>query len=278
MSDNEFTLSVDIGNSRIKFGVFEPAPVKYVLPNCTGSLAVSVHDEVDWKIVTAHFATWTSQIARAAVAGVNPAGMQRLLTGWSKTNWPPPTIVDLAADLPLRTNVEKPDHVGIDRLLDAVAANLLRSPQQPAIIIDTGTATTVNALSADGVFEGGAILPGLKLQARSLHQDTALLPQIDVHTLAENPVAALGRNTHDAIQSGLWFGQIGAIRELTARLTQSFGESPLLLVTGGMGRWLAPALGDQFRFEPDLALRALAFVVQGGDAKSTGPLAPEGRQ
>lgn len=264
--DNEITIAVDIGNSRIKFGVFEAAPANDSLPRCAGSLAVSVHQEVDWNLVAAHFAQWIPRITRAVVADVNPAGMKRLLAEWSKTKWPAPQIVGRAADLPLRTNVDNPDHVGIDRLLDAVAANLLRSPQQPAIIIDTGTATTVNAVSVDGVFEGGAILPGLALQARSLHDYTALLPLIDVQTLAENPVAAPGRNTPAAIQSGLWLGKIGAIRELTSRFAKSFDKPPLLLVTGGMGRWLAPALGDDFRFEPDLALRGLAFVAQAGVA------------
>jgi type III pantothenate kinase len=188
--------------------------------------------------------------------------LKRLLAGWSQSNWPQPKLVDLAAELPLRTNVDIPDHVGVDRLLDAVAANLLRSPDQPAIIIDSGTATTVNAVSAGGVFEGGAILPGLALQARSLHEYTALLPLVDVQSLAANPVGAVGRNTHGAIKSGIWFGQVGAIRELTARFANSFGRPPLLLVTGGMGRWLTPALGEEFRFEPDLALRGLAFVAQ----------------
>ena len=265
MPDPEFTLAVDIGNSRIKFGVFErpaTAPANDSLPICAGTLAVSVHQDVDWEIVAVHFAKWTPRITRAAVAGVNPAGMKQLLDGWSKSNWPAPKVIGLAAELSLRTNVDNPDHVGIDRLLDAVAANLLRGPHQPALIIDTGTATTVNAVSADGVFEGGAILPGLHLQARSLHEYTALLPLIDVQTLAENRVGAVGRNTNAAIQSGLWFGKIGAIRELTAQLAQSFGKSPLLLVTGGMGRWLAPALGEHYRFEPDLALRGLAFVVK----------------
>jgi type III pantothenate kinase len=265
MSEKEFTLAVDVGNSRIKFGVFDAAPANNVLPDCAGSLAVSVHEEVDWKIVNPHFAKWSLQITKAAIAGVNPAGIQRLLAGWSKSDWPQPKIVELASDLPLRTNVDNPDHVGIDRLLDAVAANLLRSPHQPAIIIDSGTATTVNAVSAHGVFEGGAILPGLGVQARSLHAHTALLPLIDVQSLAANPVGALGRNTHDAIKSGLWFGHVGSIRELTAQYGKASREQALLLVTGGMGRWLAPALGNDFRFEPDLALRGLAFVAQRAD-------------
>jgi type III pantothenate kinase len=265
MPETAYTLTVDVGNSRIKFGLFErpePAPVNCALPTCADSLAVAVGTEVDWNAVRDQFGQRMPRITQAVMAGVNPAEMTRLLAGWSQSGWPAPRIIDRAAELPLRTDVENPDHVGIDRLLDTVAANLLRAEHQPAVIIDAGTATTVNAVSPDGVFLGGAILPGLALQARSLHQYTALLPLIDVRSLADDPVDAVGRNTYEAISSGLWFGQVGAIRELTDQYVKSGGGPHLLLVTGGMGRWLAPALGADFRFEPHLALRGLAFVAQ----------------
>jgi type III pantothenate kinase len=170
--------------------------------------------------------------------------------------------VQRAADLPLRVSVEHPDKVGIDRLLDAVAANVLRTPADPAIVVDGGTATTVNSISAEGVFEGGAIMPGIELGARALRQHTALLPLIDVQSLLLHPVEPLGRDTQGAIGSGLWHGHIGAVRELVTRLSESFSRRPLLLVTGGNGRWLASALGPDARFEPDLTLRAIAFVAQ----------------
>jgi type III pantothenate kinase len=265
MSEADRTLAIDIGNSRFKFGIFEfqnAAPLHPQLPTCEISLALPVHEEIDWGVVTAHFMQSKSRITRAVVAAVNPAALKRLQAGWNHCGWPVPRIVARAAELPLRTNVERPDHVGIDRLLDCVAANLLRAQHQPAIIIDSGTATTVNVVSADGVFMGGAILPGVELQSRSLHEHTALLPLIDVRSLADDPVAAVGRSTPEAIISGLWFGQIGGIRELTSQFTKTLGATPLVLVTGGLGRRLAPALGDQFRFEPDLALRALAFFAQ----------------
>jgi type III pantothenate kinase len=264
MAERDFTLAVDIGNTRIKFGVFEcpdSASLQRALPTSAGFLALPVHEEIDWRVITAHFAKWTPRIRRALVAEVHPAGLQRILADWKESNWPEPTIIKRAADLPLRVNVDNPDHVGIDRLLDAVSANLLRRERQSAVIVDSGTATTINAVSSQGVFEGGAILPGLELQARSLHQHTALLPLIDVRSLADHSVAALGRNTRAALSSGLWHGQIGAIRELTAQFADPNEESPLMLVTGGMGLPLANALGDPFRFEADLALRGLAYVA-----------------
>jgi type III pantothenate kinase len=260
----QLTLAIDVGNTRVKFGVFEHTDSKASkskLPTCIASVAVPVAAELDWGMVTAHFEKWNANLTRAAIAGANPGGVETVISGWPGENWPAPLAVRRADDLPLRVNVEHPDKVGIDRLLDAVAANVLRAPAEPAIVVDAGTATTVNFISAEGAFEGGAILPGIELGARALHQYTALLPLIDAKSLVLNPVVPLGRNTPAAISSGLWFGHIGAVRELVTRLSELSNQPPLPLVTGGNGRWLALALGSHVRFEPDLALRGLAFVA-----------------
>jgi type III pantothenate kinase len=261
----DLILAADVGNTRVKFGAFEAAAAARggALPASLALWAAPIAGEIDWHAVTGRFEPWQARIVQAFVAGVNPGGIERLMSRWPQPVWPAATTIERAADLPLSVNLERPDWVGIDRLLDAVAANVLRRPGEPAIVIDAGTATTVDLVSADGSFEGGAILPGLELGARALHQYTALLPLIDVPELLEGPkVASLGKNTPDAIRSGLLYGQIGAIRELAARLADSVAEAPLLLVTGGNGRLLAAALGDPYRFEPDLALRALAWVGQ----------------
>jgi type III pantothenate kinase len=143
-----------------------------------------------------------------------------------------------------------------------VAANVLRPQGAAVVIVDAGTATTVDLLSAEGAFEGGSILPGIELGARALHQYTALLPLIDVPALLAESVAPLGRNTREALGSGLWFGQIGAIRELIYLFERSV-EGPIqIYVTGGNGSRLAPALRSDARFEPDLALRGLAHIAK----------------
>jgi type III pantothenate kinase len=257
-------LAIDVGNTRIKFGVFECTDSnasKLKLPACIASIAVPVAEEPAWGRITAHFDKWRVNLTQAVIAGVNPSGLNKVISGWPNGIWPAPVAVRRAAELPLQVKLDFPDKVGIDRLLDAVAANVFRAPTEPAIVVDAGTATTVNYVSSEGAFEGGAILPGLELGARALHQYTALLPLIDMQSLVQNPVEPLGRNTPGAIASGLWFGQVGAVRELVTRLSDSAGPPPLLLVTGGNGRWLAPALGPDARYEPDLALRGLAFVA-----------------
>jgi type III pantothenate kinase len=257
-------IAVDVGNSRTKFGVFERAqnPQQHALPATLASIAVIAAEQIDWASVTSHLEEWVPHITTAVIAGANPAGVKRLVSSWPAAFGVVPRVVNRAAELPLRVNVDSPDKVGIDRLLDAVAANVLRPQGEAVIIVDSGTATTVDLVSAEGTFEGGSILPGIELGARALHQYTALLPLIDVPTLLAESVAPLGRNTREAIASGLWFGQIGAIRELIYLFERSV-EGPIqIFVTGGNGRRLAPALRSDARFEPDLALRGLAHVAQ----------------
>jgi type III pantothenate kinase len=136
--------------------------------------------------------------------------------------------------------------VGIDRLLIAVAANSVRAKNQAAIVISSGTATTVDLISEVGAFEGGAILPGYDLCGRALHHETALLPLVDALAL-RSEVPPLGKSTHAAIRS---VSQLS--RELTAE--------PLLLLTGGAAPLLQAELGSRAAHYPYLALQGLALL------------------
>ncbi len=265
MLRSQLTLAIDVGNTRIKFGLFERARRDAngaTLPVCVAFAAVPVGESIDWQKVSAQFDQTAASISSAVVAGPNPVAIEMLLSNWSHCGWPQPRVISRSADLPLRTSVEFPDHVGIDRLLNAVAANVLRPTNRGAIVVSAGTATTIDLITADGTFSGGAIMPGLELGARALHDYTALLPLVDVPALIQLDVSPLGRETHAAISSGLWYGQIGGIREIVSRLVEPATQPPLILVTGGNGSRLAQALGDGYRFEPDLALRGLASVAQ----------------
>ena len=123
-----------------------------------------------------------------------------------------------SGDLPLVVKLPRPDMVGVDRLLDGLAANRLRTPGHPAVVVDVGSAITVDLIDAGGAFLGGAILPGIAMSARALHEFTDLLPQIDMAELAEPP-PALGTATVAAMRSGLFWGAVGAVRQLVEQLT-----------------------------------------------------------
>jgi type III pantothenate kinase len=154
--------------------------------------------------------------------------------------------------------------VGIDRLLNAVAANILRPEGRPAILVDTGTATTVDYITAQGAFAGGAILPGFELSARALHDYTALLPLVSIDELATGLHEPVGTNTRQALRSGLFWGQLGAVRELIGRLHDRSAAPPFLLLTGGGASLLAAHLPEA-RLEPHLALQGLKHVADSLD-------------
>src|SRR5205814_3927690 len=151
---------------------------------------------------------------------------QRQLSEWALLNRPRDDFKILTyRDLPLEVRVEFPDRVGLDRLAAAVAARFLASEGRqppdtirPAIVIDAGTAITVDLVSADGAFEGGVILPGFRLTAEALAAGTNQLP-LATFTGQDQPPPVVGKHTEGAIRSGLFWGAVGAVREVIERMS-----------------------------------------------------------
>lgn len=258
-------LAIDAGNSRLKFGLFVPSyssfyrrdqheirkiiDVAGYFPSCRRFLAVPVGDAIPWNTLS----NWRPEAT--VLAGSNPSGIEQVLGEWSKSELPEPLVVRSREPIDLELDVDFPDKVGLDRLLSGVAANALRPPHRAAIVIDSGTATTVNYISRDGIFRGGAIMPGLEMSAKALNLYTAVLPLLPVQDLGGDLPPTPGRNTRDAIRNGLFWGQVGAIRELIRQtcLQQQLSEpdfdgtrdpddSPWMVLTGGGG----PVLQSQF--------------------------------
>jgi type III pantothenate kinase len=254
-------LLVDAGNSRIKFGLFTQSLDTHGLPKCWNSLTVPVQTELPWSQVRGWQPPEEFPSARSFIAGSNPPEIARVKQSWPE-DWPSPVEVCYAGDLfPLKVGLAEPGKVGIDRLLNAVAANRVREKGQPVLIVDTGTATTVDALNAEGVFLGGAILPGFELCARALHHYTALLPLIPLEELSEKTPTAIGGNTRSAMTSGLYWGQVGAVKEFLFQTGRMLGvEHPRVLITGGGGAMLAPAVSNA-RWLPHLSLQGLAIIA-----------------
>lgn len=250
-------LAIDVGNSRIKYGWFveDVASERRTWPVCRQFTATAVTQPTPWDILR----DWTNPLScPVTVAGSNPAVVERIATHWQATTGLRPWVVRDRSRLPLTIDVDAPDKVGLDRLLNAVAVNELRPLSQPAIVIDSGTATTIDYLSAEGVFRGGAILPGFALSSQALHHYTALLPQLSLGDLGPDEPQPLGRNTRDALRSGIYWGQVGAIRELVAAL--SGGTSPWLVLTGGGAAWLSSQF-PSVPVIPSLAMHGLTLTA-----------------
>ena len=259
-------LAIDIGNTRAKFGVFHVNQNHSVVPVNIVARALdqmsSVADELRAWWQTQHL---PAPGVRAIVAGSDPETRDQLIDGWPLAECRPAAVVSYQ-QIPITVEVDVPAKVGIDRLLNVFAAGQLSAANRAVIVVDSGTATTVDLMTADQTFRGGSILPGLRLSAYAMHDYTARLPLLDVDDEPAELPEVPGRNTEDAMRAGLFIGQLGAVRELVDRLTAAavhrFGQadSPAIVVTGGGGRQLVRHLAGA-TFIDSLALHGLAMLA-----------------
>jgi type III pantothenate kinase len=185
-----------------------------------------------------------------------------MLTDWVKQSGRDCPIRQLTyRDVQMTIRLEEPARVGIDRLLAALAADRLRKRDHAAIVVDLGTAITVDLVNVEGAFAGGAILPGIAMSARALAEQTDALPQVALEFL-DKPPLALGNSTASAIESGIYWGAVGAIRELVSQFSAPFQSRPDLFITGGASRQVADLLKTHsaVRHMPNLVLSGIALV------------------
>jgi type III pantothenate kinase len=283
-SDNSW-LAVDVGNSRIKVGLFETThcirttSAKIAsdserediagLPRCIDFRSVPLKASVPWDELFDDHAVG-SQL-NGVIVGSNQRGVDEVVSDWP--DWlQKPVVIRSSEFFPIDIQVDEPRRVGLDRLLNAVAADAVRDSDKQAIIVDCGTATTVDLVSSSGSFCGGAILPGFTLCARALNQYTEVLPLISMNELFDLPPSedchpVLGSNTQAAIMSGVFWGQIGAVRELINRLNHRQKKSdsdeetlPEVLLTGGGARLLVPYFANAIHC-PFLPLQGLVLAA-----------------
>lgn len=173
-----------------------------------------------------------------------------------------PLVVSHETELGLKNAYDDPRAVGADRLVNGLAAWKLASTRAPrgVVVVDFGTATTVDAVSRDGVYLGGAIAPGIGISSDALFRAAAKLPRVEL----EAPPQTLATNTAQSIQAGLVFGYAGLTKELVARCAQEVealdGIAPLVLATGGLAELIAPLVPQIERIEADLTLEGLHLI------------------
>ena len=263
-------IAVDVGNSHIKLGFFPdavgnglPAPG---LPVPESTLDLCTHDwgpepVADWlgtcradpPHTTSSEWTWCIGSVHRQAAGQFVKAIEQwddCASVWQLT----------VEDVPLEVALARPDRVGIDRLLAAVAANRMREPSREVIIVDLGSAITVDVVTAEGQFVGGAILPGLAMGAQALHEQTDALPLVSP-AVSDRLPPALGTDTESAIRAGLFWGTIGGVKELLSRLAADLPSSPQVLQCGGNAAPIARFLGPETQYVPHLVLGGIAIVA-----------------
>jgi type III pantothenate kinase len=149
---------------------------------------------------------------------------------------------------------ENPGEVGADRVVASVAA--FEKYGGPCVVVDFGTATTFDAVTAKGEYLGGAIAPGIRISAEALYLRTAKLPQIEV----VKPERAIGKTTVASMQSGIYFGYVGLVNHLIGEIRGELGGRAEVVVTGGFGAQLGPEIRGGHHLEPHLVLHGLRLI------------------
>ena len=266
-------LAVDIGNSNLTLGWFRGGTLVGTRRAATAARATT--DELDLLLtgLLGLDGLGFADIGALAVASVVPELTARLEEIALRHGLP--LIVAGVGTVPIPVRVERPAEVGADRLVNALAAARLHGT--PAVVADFGTATTVDAVAADGAFIGGAIAPGLELGLEALAARTAKLPRIELRA----PDRAIGRDTVSAMQAGTVFGYQALATGLLDRIRRELAEQsnvPLeavrTILTGGLSAapWAAAIDGVDV-VDPDLTLKGLAILhaeIAGGEPLALG--------
>lgn len=240
-------LLIDAGNSRVKWGWYEPA-------GDGGRWAsISSVSLIEFAASSDHinpFSVTHENPSRIVISNVAGEGARELLVNWTSIfNAVPLWVKGEAERCGVRSRYERPEQLGPDRWAALVAARALEPG--PCLVVNAGTATTVDALSAEGEFLGGLILPGIELMRFVLHEHTGRLP------IQEGSFRAAPRNTLDAIETGCRHAQAGAVE----RMYRAMGGRGACLVSGGGGRALIERLELPCRYVENLVLEGLARIA-----------------
>jgi type III pantothenate kinase len=252
-------LTLNLGNSRLAIGVFEAGSLKNVvrLP-VTEQAAWPSAIAAAWKMISA------TQRPAIAGAGVNSgliAPLDHVVKKQTdrKIRW-----VGRDLDLPIEVRTEVPAQTGIDRVLNVAAA--FEQLEKACVVVDAGTAVTVDFCNDRGEFLGGAIAPGTRLMLKALHEGTAALPQPEMAV----PRGLFGASTDEAMRQGVYHGIRGMVRELVENYATELGRWPEVIATGGDAELLFGGWDLIHAIAPDLTLFGIALAYVEGTIDAEG--------
>lgn len=228
-------LCLDVGNTQIHGGVFSGDTLRCQFRKSTQPLGSTDEIGIFLVAVLRENGVDPRAVDRVAVCSVVPAALHPLRGASKQYFGQEPFVLQAGVKTGLKVRYRNPLEVGADRIAGAVAA-AQRHPGRNLIVVDCGTATTFDVVTAGGDYLGGVILPGIGVSAETLASRTAKLPRVEI----ARPETILGRSTVESIQSGLYHGHTGAIRHLVAGLTAEVfaGDKPVVVGTGGFARML----------------------------------------
>lgn len=250
-------LTIDVGNTNTKVALFEGNELKATWRTTTNTRRTA--DE---------YAVWLTQLMglngldradvdSAIIASVVPETTFNLVTLCKRYfNAAPLVVGEPGVELGIRAVIDRPEEVGADRLVNAVAAQ--ERYGGPLIIVDFGTATTFDLVDRDGNYAGGVIAPGINLSLQALYMAAAKLPRVDIR----RPQSVIATNTIHAMQSGIFWGYIGLIEGIVQRMRTECEAALPVIATGGLAPMFAGATDAINEVDGDITLRGLLLIHQ----------------
>ena len=254
-------LTIDIGNSNIVLGGVQEDTIVFEARLRTEATKTSDQYCVDLKILLDVYNIKPEEIEGSIISSVVPQVLNSFKTAVKKLTGKVSLVVGPGIKTGLDIRLENPGQTGADLVVADVAA--LREHKPPMIVIDMGTATTMSVLDEKGAHIGGCIMPGVRISMDALTEKTALLPGLQL----DQPKRAIGRNTIDAMRSGIMMGTACMLDGMVERMEQELGMKTTVIVTGGIAKFIVPLCKTPMIYDKDLLIKGLAALYRDNQSK-----------
>ena len=249
-------LAIDIGNTNIVIGCIEDDVIRFNARIATDYTRTSDQYGVEIKNMLEAFGVHKEDIDHCIISSVVPPVFNSVRTGVVKVIGKQPMVVGPGLKTGLDIHVDTPSQVGSDRIVIAVAA--LAKYTAPLILIDLGTATTIEVVETPKTYIGGVIYPGVKISLDALTSRAAQLPGISL----DKPRQVIGKNTVDCMRSGMMYGTAAMLDGIIDRIEEELGHSCTLVATGGLAQFVIPMCKHTIHLEKDLLLNGLNIIYK----------------
>ena len=249
-------LAIDIGNTNIVLGGIRDDHIQFHARIATDRTRTSDQYGVEIKNMIEAFGVNIYDITDCIISSVVPPVFNSVKTGVIKVIGKQPMVVGPGLKTGLNIQLENPAQVGSDRIVIAVAA--LAEHKAPLILMDLGTATTIEVVEPENVYMGGVIFPGVKTSLDALISKAAQLPGISL----DKPKKVIGKNTVDCMRSGMMYGTAAMLDGVIDRIEEELGHSATLIATGGMAQFITPLCKRHITIEKDLLLKGLNLIYK----------------
>ncbi len=249
-------LAIDIGNTNIVIGCLKDDEILFNARIATDRLRTSDQYGVEIKNMLEAFGVKREDITDCIIASVVPPVFNSVYTGVIKVIGKQPMVVGPGLKTGLNIHVDIPSQVGSDLIVAAVAA--LHEYPAPLVLIDLGTATTIEVIEPENVFIGGLIFPGVMVSLDSLTNRAAQLPGISL----DKPKQVVGKNTVDCMRSGMMYGTAAMLDGVIDRIAEELGHTSTIVATGGLAQFITPLCKHEIILEKDLLLKGLNIIYK----------------